>query len=297
MILFVDLDGTLWEHELLDEAAADALRAARDAGHLVFLCTGRSAGQIPAPVAAIGFDGMITNGGGTARIGKEVIAENVMTREQLHKLLDIFERDQLPYLLESDDGVFGSQAIIDMYDQYIRRLRAAHNAQLVKAGKAPEPEQTKTEAANFHPLAQANLDHIAKICFFSADPKMYDRVKSEIGSEFYLVPSSMPMPGGSSGEVAPLGVSKGTAIHAVLKKLGLDRTEAIGIGDSHNDIEMFDACGTAIAMGNAVPELLEQADFVTTAVLQGGVRDALQQLGLIEQKAGGQVVAQGAQSS
>jgi len=281
MILFVDLDGTLWEHETLDVPAAQAIKQARAAGHLVYLCTGRSAGQLPEPVVAIGWDGMITNGGGAARVGSRVIAEQVMTRAQVDYLTSLFAANNIPYLLETDNGVFGSPEIIEMYDGYIRSRRAAQNAELVARGEKPEPVPATTEASKFMPIAQANPDHIAKICFFSDDPNMYAEMFELLHNDFFLVPSSIPMPGGSTGEIAPLGVSKGTAIKAVLAELGLDQSQAVGIGDSHNDLEMFDACGTAVAMGNAVPELLAQADFITTAVLDGGVKAALHQLKLI----------------
>ena len=284
-ILFIDLDGTLWEHETLDVPAADAVRKAQQAGNLVYLCTGRSAGQLPAPVlAAINFDGMITNGGGTARIGDKVIVEKVMAPAQVSYLTQLFQAEDIPYLLETDGGVFGSPDMIDLINVFVRNVRRTKAAALLESQadiEPAEPESALTELADIGPASEARLDHVAKVVFCSEDSATYDRVAALIGNDFYIVPSSIPMPGGSSGEIAPLGVSKGTAIAAVLDALGLSKDQAIGIGDSHNDLEMFAACGTAVAMGNAVPELLAQADYVTAAVLDGGVSEALTKLGVI----------------
>ena len=46
-IIFVDVDGTLVDYDnVLPSSAITAIRAARDAGHQVFLSTGRSRAEI-----------------------------------------------------------------------------------------------------------------------------------------------------------------------------------------------------------------------------------------------------------
>ena len=49
-----------------------------------------------------------------------------------------------------------------------------------------------------------------------------------------------------------------------------------------NDFEMLDFVGTGIAMGNAVPELKAQADFVTTSCSNAGIVNGLIGVGLLE---------------
>jgi phosphoserine phosphatase len=68
-----------------------------------------------------------------------------------------------------------------------------------------------------------------------------------------VIPGSIPLPGGSNGEICQLGVNKGAAILEVLA-LGRDAADAVGIGDSWNDVEMFEVVGTAVAMGGADPD-------------------------------------------
>ena len=46
-ILFIDVDGTLVDYENnLPASAVRALRAARAAGHRVYICTGRSKAEV-----------------------------------------------------------------------------------------------------------------------------------------------------------------------------------------------------------------------------------------------------------
>ena len=61
------------------------------------------------------------------------------------------------------------------------------------------------------------------------------------------------------------------------------RTPATGFSanDNWNDAEMFEVCGTAVAMGNAVDGVKALADQVTTAIDDDGLHNAFVANGLI----------------
>ena len=56
----------------------------------------------------------------------------------------------------------------------------------------------------------------------------------------------------------------------------------MAFGDSSNDIAMIKKAGIGIAMGNAIPELKQQADYVTTSILDQGISNALKHFKLIK---------------
>ena len=58
---------------------------------------------------------------------------------------------------------------------------------------------------------------------------------------------------------------------AVLRHYGFSKDEAIAFGDGHNDIEMLEAVGMGIAMGNAKDEVKAKADFVCKSVEDDGI--------------------------
>lgn len=60
----------------------------------------------------------------------------------------------------------------------------------------------------------------------------------------------------------PAGISKGTGVQQVLTRLGLSFHDVLAIGDSENDVELFQACGWRACPENAVPELTRLADWV-----------------------------------
>ncbi|WP_067616878.1 Cof-type HAD-IIB family hydrolase [Alicyclobacillus acidiphilus] len=70
------------------------------------------------------------------------------------------------------------------------------------------------------------------------------------------------------------------ALH-LLKHLGIDPAKAVHIGDGGNDIGMFKTMGYSYAMGNATDDVKCHAKRVTSSAIEGGVADALIDLGLI----------------
>ncbi|MDR2703036.1 MAG: Cof-type HAD-IIB family hydrolase [Cellulomonadaceae bacterium] len=280
-VVFIDVDGTLMDHEIIDPLAPAAIAAARANGHLVFVCTGRSINGIDPALGEIAFDGWVTSGGASARVGDVVVHRSTMGVQAVQRMIDFFEEHQIQYILESDEGVYCSSAVRELFETFWRE-RLAHHAEEMAAIGFDLDTSDRERFLHFLPLEQVDLETVSKATFISRESDSYEFSFSHLGSSYHLVPGSIPMPGGSSGEISALGITKATGIEAILAYLGMDAVDAIGIGDSCNDVEMFDLCGVAVAMGNASPELQAKADYVTTPVLKGGVRDALRHFGLID---------------
>lgn len=284
-IVFIDVDGTILEHgSVIAPSTVTAIRSARRAGHTVYLCTGRSAGDIHPAVREIGFDGVISNGGAFAvRIDDDgterPIAAHLMPRALTDRMLGYFEDRGIHYFMQTDDAVYASPGIGAAADEFFRQRRDRHAEDLRALGL--DDDDAPLPAISYRPLGEVDLDQVVKATFISADSDTLARAQADLGDAFHVIPGSIPMPGGSNGEIAQLGVNKGSAIVEVLDALGLDAADSVGIGDSWNDVEMFEVVGTAVAMGGVDPELQARADFVTTGVLDDGVHGALVRLGLV----------------
>ncbi|MCT4612479.1 MAG: Cof-type HAD-IIB family hydrolase [Clostridia bacterium] len=83
----------------------------------------------------------------------------------------------------------------------------------------------------------------------------------KIDSEFYYIKN----PDGSSHsiEIVAKGNSKKTGIKRLAEILKVEEYEIIAIGDSANDIPMFEVAGLSVAMQNAPESIKEVADLVT----------------------------------
>lgn len=79
-------------------------------------------------------------------------------------------------------------------------------------------------------------------------------------------------------EFIPGPSSKGTALKALAKSLGVDLSECVAFGDAENDEEMLKNAGLGIAMGNADPGAKEACDIVTLSNDEDGIAIAVQKL-------------------
>lgn len=73
-------------------------------------------------------------------------------------------------------------------------------------------------------------------------------------------------------------VSKGAALTRAIVDLGLDPTQVIAFGDSHNDIDMLQVAGTGVAMANASAEVRAVADLVAPSNEEDGIAVVLDDL-------------------
>ena len=77
-------------------------------------------------------------------------------------------------------------------------------------------------------------------------------------------------------EFLPPGVSKGTALRAMLEALGVEAEAVIAVGDDWNDLEMIEAAGLGVAMADAPEGVRARADHVCGTADEEGFRDVLE---------------------
>ncbi len=73
-------------------------------------------------------------------------------------------------------------------------------------------------------------------------------------------------------------VSKAVALKIVADAMGIDRSEVMAIGDNANDVGMLRWARVGVAVGNAVPEALDAADYVTDTNDADGAANAVLRL-------------------
>jgi Cof subfamily protein (haloacid dehalogenase superfamily) len=79
-------------------------------------------------------------------------------------------------------------------------------------------------------------------------------------------------------EVIAPEVNKAGSLALLAKQVGFDISMVAAIGDGHNDLEMIEAAGIGIAMGNAAPPVKSKATWVTLDNDRAGVAVAVQEL-------------------
>lgn len=272
-ILFIDVDGTLVDyHNRLPDSAVAAIRAARAAGHRVYLCTGRSKAEMPDSLWDIGIDGMVGGNGSYVEDAGEVVLHQTLTGEECAAIVDWLHLRGLEFYLETNDGLFASER----FEEVATPVMALYSA---RKGK-PAPE---TASAGFHGMVfggSLDRDDVNKLSYVLTS---YD---DHLAAREAFSGLQHGTWGGRDaealfGDIGPTGITKAHAVDALLEHLGADQADTIAFGDATVDIPMFNACAVGVAMGNASEDLKALATLVTEDVEHDGLAKAFSSLGLI----------------
>jgi len=274
-MVFLDVDGTLVGHDQrVSKPVRDAIEAARKNGHGVFLCTGRNRAGIQA-LLNIGFDGMICSAGGYIEVNGQVIHTCYLTEAEVNEARDIFDRHHVLYNMEATDTTFQSE---EMSHLFVSQRIDGENANSELARLMEEQKNTY----NIHALKDfdAHPLPIHKLCFIAGSLSDLDEAKEKLSDRFHFIIHEMFSKHTLNGEIINKKMDKGMAVKKVAAYFNVPLTDTIGIGDSMNDLEMIQTCGTGVVMANGSEALKKHADMICESVEKDGVADAFKQLGL-----------------
>lgn len=245
--VFLDIDGTLLADTfIIPQANLDAIAAARAKGHLVFINTGRSLGNIPEVLMnQLDFDGIVAGSGAMIIMNGEVKADYSMSPDLVHRVLDyilahkeywaIFEGKNDVYIVPNEvRGRQDYQILLEKSEDYLE-MCSDDVIQVIAMGKiVPEEfiELFKDEITVFQFATYADL--VVK------------------------------------------GINKATGMEKVLELTGVKRENTIAVGDSNNDYDMITYAGIGVAMANSQQSILDVADYVTASNFDCGVAKAIE---------------------
>lgn len=269
--IFVDVDGTLTNHlGQIPDSARSAIGRARGAGHLTFLCTGRSPATFWKDIVSIGWDGVVGAAGGYVEVGGEVIVQRHLGTDQVTRVVDYFRDHDVEFMLETNAVTYSTpKAPEEVWTQMLDQVGDEElHAQLMRSAMAFVHQLNITD--------DLVRDDVNKIVFLGHSGLSFDQIRTEF-PDFDLVPASVP---GFGGEMSQRGVHKASGVAAVLEKIGLDRSASVGFGDGYNDLEMLQYVGVGVAMGQAPEAVKAVSDMVTSATDDDGLARGLAELGL-----------------
>lgn len=276
-IIFLDVDGTIVDYDNhIPDSARQAIRKARENGHLVYVCTGRSKAEMPDDIWNIGFDGMIGGNGSYVEHKGQILQHQLIPFETAKRAVDWLEARGLEFYLESNNGLFASQNFREVARPTLRTYALGKGAS--------EDQVLHMEAEDaLHGLVYGGelyRDDLNKISFILHSYQ--DHLDSK-----EAFPELKAGTWGGRGEEALFGdlgvkdIHKAYAVDVILQHLGANREDTIAFGDAKVDIPMLEACQIGVAMGNGGPEILAMADLITDDVREDGLYKAFEKLGLL----------------
>ncbi|MEY4276255.1 MAG: hypothetical protein RIS26_718 [Actinomycetota bacterium] len=256
----LDIDGTLVHDDgYLSPRVAAEVRRVQELGHLVVVATGRSAVNAIGVTKEIGLnDGKLiaSNGAVTVKIDTEhprgFVTEEVITFDPTDVLTKLIA--SLPhahFAVEDAAGVY--------------KFHKAFPADAL----GDVNHETPLEELMHHPVSR-----IVVLSPEQDTEEFVDTVASlGLSSVSYAIGYSAWL------DIAPLGVTKASALEVVRSHNNIRQDQIITIGDGRNDISMFEWAksggGLAFAMGQGPEEVHAAASFSTDAVEDDGVASVL----------------------
>ncbi|MBD5785906.1 HAD hydrolase family protein [Cellulosimicrobium terreum] len=242
----------------LSEGVRDAVGALRDAGHHVVLASGRSLVAMTSVAQALGIERgwlVASNGAVTVRLDPDepggYVVEDVVTFDPGPALRLL--REHLPgarYAVEDvgvgfrlnelfpDGELDGVHRVVEFDELWSGEVTRV----VVRA-----PEST---SGDFHAL----VEHLG-----------LDDVTYAVGWTAWM-------------DLAPLGVTKATALEQVRRTLHVQPHRTVALGDGRNDVEMLQWAARGVAMGHADDVVRGAADEVTGPIADDGAVPVLRSL-------------------
>ena len=270
-LIFLDIDGTLTvpgENEP-PESALEAIAAAREKGHKVFLCSGRNWAMLK-PLLRYPFDGVVASGGGYVRVGDEVIFSKVMPREVLENVLGILRRSGVVCTIEAENGTWSDEDMGALLSE-----TEGGNSEIKRWKKAI------SENLGILPMSQYDGSPIYKIIVICRRRSQLDEAEKYLEDDYRLVLQEMPELGCLNGEIIDSTFDKGTGIRKMCEWFDVPIEDTVGFGDSVNDLEMLETAGTSVCMENGSEICRKCADIICPAVDKDGLAEGFRMAGII----------------
>lgn len=253
-LFFFDIDGTLIDcnqdiYEITPETVR-TLDKLKEAGHDVFLSTGRCKCFIVDGVMKYPFSGYVTCNGAYVEYKGKCVYKNVVPAEAIKATMDLCEKYHFNYYFEGNDYIY----VRDSKDP-------VHQAFANNWGMK---EETIIDSFDYKNIET----YIGMIVVNSKDdiPVMVETLSPYFDVQRHQSDRSF--------DLTLKGSSKAVGIKEFIKELGRDINDTIAFGDGRNDIEMIEETGLGIAMGNTVPELKSVAKYVTANIEEEGITAA-----------------------
>lgn len=260
-IVYFDIDGTIYDFQNgILEDTKKAIYQTLENGNYVCLCSGRSRSRIYDDVFMdFGIQGIIAAGGAYVEWQGEVLENHVISPQLADYVVEVLRKNRLvpvldgPQYLYYDEGEYTVQ--VDYYQELIEE----------KMGKNRLPITGNYGNMEVNKISAKKVDGFQEKAAIEALKPWFRAIVHE----------------GITIEFVPHGYSKGEAAKQLAERLEISIQDTYGFGDSMNDIELISQVGHGVAMGSSVPKLKEAAEFITKTRLEGGIRYALEQYGLI----------------
>ena len=254
-LVVTDIDGTLMPiNGSLPQQIKDTVNKMKSAGVKVVLATGRMYKAAEPVKHELGLDTpIICYQGSMIRDENEICFEQNVpksTAAEIIKHIRSYNAHTNLYLRD--------RLIVENDDKYIKEYAGDRDLKYEVVSDLLDVVDDATKLLAIH----ENADLVTKIR--DDMKKIYPDLNIVKSTDYYC-------------EFVNKNADKGIAIKFLAEKWGIQTDEILAIGDQDNDIQMLEAAGVGIAMGNGSPNIKKIADHICPTVLEYGFKTAMEE--------------------
>lgn len=270
-----DLDGTLLDQpNSISHINLKAIEYAYQKGAKFCFATGRDLAAIQdlsnllqhKPIL------LLSNGAQMYDENENLLFEDLMDSHYLKEIIPIMHTHNLPYMIFTTDGFYTTMPIEWVRQKFIDRIYNIRNYETAQSF-ANSPTKPCNNLVNIE-----NLDYfiqnkqILKVEGFDTNSYTVDAVKEDLKRFKSL--SSLST-GKNNVEVTNLTATKGLALKRYCEITRIHPNEVMVLGDSHNDLSLFENFPYSFAPNNSIDEIKQKAYRIVKSCADHGVSNAI----------------------
>lgn len=254
-LVFLDIDGTILPEgkTKVPQDIVETISKIRENGNVPFICTGRNVGSAMDIIEQVDIDSYVTSNGQQVTVEGEVIYSSFFPQDELEYTCNVI-REFTPHL--AVENINGLNVEDTEEGRDLLKLIIGHGFFDSQA------------------LPKLPTKEIFQVWAFGSKEQL-DGIMHELKGKGALYRWS-----DEALEIAPAGSGKGSGIEMATRHFG-SGTRTFGFGDGVNDFSMMEVVDVSVAMGNAVEELKQKCDYITTDCEERGVENALRHFEVI----------------
>lgn len=265
-LIVSDCDGTLLNsNNTVSDRVRKAINEYVSCGGIFAVCTGRMLCSILPRVRELGLKGLVASYQGSVIADIEsgkLLRQNALSADDCAEVCAFAEKYNFTCNAYSDEVLYTS---IPAGDKGLEKYETVTGVKAINIDGA---------MSEFVKIKNLSCNKITFLVYPEDRERLYKLLQAEFSDRYDVTCSAVCLV-----EVSPKGDDKGMALKYIADYFGIDLSSTVAIGDNLNDLSMIKIASVGVAVGNAVDELKEVADFVSVSNNEDAVAEVIEKFG------------------